>query len=89
MGAETATMELAEARELLKAGKRLRIVIGPGEQDPTIVLSLDDGMVMCESVAGWSAGVVEPACSIESDYLASYLDKPIEVLDEGRSGWGF
>jgi hypothetical protein len=82
-----AAMQVEEARELLKAGRRLRIVIGPNEGDPTIVLSLDDGMVMCESVAGWSAGVVEPACSIESDYLATYLDKQIEVLDEGVSGW--
>lgn len=78
---------VAQARELLQAGKRLRIVVGPGEQDPTIVLSLDGQTVMCEAVAGWSAGVVEPACALSSGYLATYLDKPVEVLEPGVSGW--
>jgi hypothetical protein len=83
----TATMTLDEARGLLGEGKRLRVTVGSGADDPVVVLSLSDGTVMCESVAGWSAGVVEPACSVESDYLATYLDKSIEVLEPGDSGW--
>jgi hypothetical protein len=83
----TATMTLGEAREALGEGRRLRVTIGSAPDDPVVVLSLSDGMVMCESVAGWSAGVVEQACFIESDYLGTYLDKSIEVLEPGDSGW--
>lgn len=81
------TMTIEEAREALRAGERLRIVIGPAADDPMIVLSLLDETVICESVAGWSAGVVEPACFIESDYLGTYLDREVEVLAPGDTGW--
>jgi hypothetical protein len=82
-------MTVEQVRGLLREGRRLRVVVGTAPDDPVGVLSLREGMVMWESVAGWSAGVVEPACSVESDYLATYLDKAIEVLEPGDSGWRF
>jgi hypothetical protein len=70
----------------LRAGGKVRIVVGHEEDDPTIVLTLDDGMVMCESVAGWSAGVVEPMCSIGSDYfdesIAKHTENGVVMLEQ-------
>jgi hypothetical protein len=63
----------AEAREILTRGGQIRIVVGVEFDDPTCILSLRDGMVLSESVAGWSAGVVEPVCEIESDFLDEFL----------------
>lgn len=81
----TAAMEVERAREALSSGKRIRIVVGAEAEDPTIVLSLDDGMVMSTAVAGWSAGVVEPVCGLESDFLRTYLldRESIEIVVTG------
>jgi hypothetical protein len=67
-------MTVDEARAALRRGDRIRVVVGTDPDDPTIVLSLDGETVICTAVAGWSAGVVEPACWIDSDYLKTYLD---------------
>jgi hypothetical protein len=87
-------MDVKPARMLLERGNRLRIVVGAGEDDPTLVLWLDEGMVMSESIAGWSAGVVEPVCSISSDFLRTYLmnREAIEIMQpklggEPTTGW--
>ena len=72
-------MTVEEAREALRSGKRIRMVVGDGDEDPTLILYLDGLMVMSESVAGWSAGVVEPVCSLTSDFLVAYLDKRLSI----------
>ena len=67
-------MGTQEAREALCAGQRLRMVVGTAPDDPTLIIYLEDGVVISESVAGWSAGVVEPVCALESDFLAEFLN---------------
>lgn len=66
-------MAVNEVREALKDGKRLRMVVGEANEDPTLELWLLDGIVMSAGVAGWSAGVVEPVCEIESGFLDEYV----------------
>jgi hypothetical protein len=71
---DRARVTVEQAREALKAGHRIRVVVGIEQGDPTTILFLRDGMVVSEVIAGWSEGVVEPVCEIESDFLAEYLD---------------
>lgn len=66
-------MTVEEAVQTIKAGARVRMTVGEGSEDPVLIIWNDDGCVMSESVAGWSAGVVEPVCGIESNFLLSYL----------------
>ena len=66
-------MNVELAREALRQGREIRMVVGDAPEDPTLILWLYDGMVMAESIAGWSEGVVEPVCALESDFLAAYL----------------
>lgn len=62
-----------QAREVLIRGDKLRMVVGDEPGDPTLIIYLEDGMVISESVEGWSAGVVEPVCELNSDFLHSFL----------------
>lgn len=80
-------MQVETARAALMSGARLRIVVGTDPDDPTLVVWLEDGMVMSESVAGWSAGVVEPVCALSSDYLAGYLSDcaTVEIVAPTKS----
>lgn len=81
------TVTIEQAREALSAGGRLRVVVGTAEDDPTLLVWLQDGMVMSAAVAGWSAGVVEPVCAFESDFLdREYLTgrESVEVIPPTR-----
>jgi hypothetical protein len=82
-------MTVEEARWLLNAGESLRMLVGEDPQDPTLIVWLDEHMVMSESVAGWSAGVVEPVCGIDSDYLATFIGAGFSVVqvEEDAVGW--
>jgi hypothetical protein len=62
-----------EARRAILSGGRVRLTVGTGHDDPVLVVYADDGMVYSEAVAGWSAGVLEPVCSRDSDFLRTFL----------------
>jgi hypothetical protein len=66
-------MTAEQARETLSRGDLVRMVVGESPDDPTLILYLQDGMVISEAIAGWSAGVVEQVCALESDFLATFL----------------
>lgn len=66
-------MTVEEARNTLIRGGKIVIVVGTDRDDPTIELSLEDGVVMSRAVAGWSEGVVEPVCALDSDFLRTFL----------------
>lgn len=68
-------MTAHEARELLLAGERIRMVVGTAEQDPTLVLWRDENVIVSEAIAGWSADVVEIVCRVdtESEFLLEHL----------------
>lgn len=70
---DEAQMTMAEARERLSRGERLRMVVGENPADPTLILHVADGQVISEAVAGWSAGVTEPICPLDSDFLETFL----------------
>lgn len=72
-------MTIEQTRAALTAGRKVRIVVGEGAEDPTLVLWLFEGMVLSEAVAGWSAGVVEPVCGLDSDYLDGYVQNRAAV----------
>jgi hypothetical protein len=82
-----AQMTVEQARETLSRGQRLRMVVGENPEDPTLILYLEDGQVISESVAGWSAGVVEPVCPLESDFLETFLRdrQSVEPLTSERT----
>lgn len=71
---EDKVIEPAEAVETLRAGGKVRMTVGTQPDDPVLVLWNEDGAVMSESVAGWSAGVEEPVCGIESNFLLTYFE---------------
>lgn len=62
-----------QARDELLAGRAVRMVVGTGSEDPVLILRNDGGAIVSESVAGWSAGVVEVVCGAERDFLRTYL----------------
>ena len=82
-------MNTTEAIRALKSGQTVRMICGDGPEDPIILLTLHDEMVIAESVAGWSAGVVEPVCGIERSFLHEYIeDRPLSLyvdLSKDRS----
>jgi hypothetical protein len=64
------------AAELVRAGRVVRMTVGEeGSDDPVLLVRLteDGGGVESESIAGWSAGVVELVCAVESTFLEHYL----------------
>lgn len=76
------------AAAAVRAGARVRMAVGEAPDDPVLMVWAEDGMVMSESIGGWSAGVVEPVCSIESDFLTNdYLRGTLEVAPEGVTRW--
>ena len=73
LGRELAEANVEAAREALTRGDWIKVEVGEDADDPVLILTLRDGMVMSEAVAGWSAGVVEPVCALGSDFLRTYL----------------
>jgi hypothetical protein len=85
-----------EARRILAAGGKLRVVIGDNEIVLIAWLGRDEldstyGMVMSEAVHGWSGGVVEPVCGLDSDYLIDYVadkdDRRVEPIRGDVDNW--
>lgn len=74
-----------QARDAILNGQRVRMHVGTGPDDPVLVLHEENGKIISEAVAGWSAGVVEPVCFSESDYLLTTLsaDRPKLELEGG------
>lgn len=65
-------MDKPDAIQALHAGKTVILTVGPAPDDPVIKVWIDNGMVMSEAIAGWSAGVVEAVCEAGSDFLDTY-----------------
>jgi hypothetical protein len=63
-----------QAIAAVRDGQTVRVQVGTDPEDPTLLVSLEDECVMSESIAGWSAGVVEPVCAVGSDFLRTYFD---------------
>lgn len=79
-------MTPAEALAAVRAGERVRVVVGKDVDDPTLIVWADDGTLMSAAVAGWSAGVLEPVCAMDSEYLTTFFDdrERLELADEAR-----
>jgi hypothetical protein len=71
------------AKDALSAGRALRIEVGNDPEDPVLIVRLEDGCVMSHAIRGWSAGVVEPVCAIDSDYLAKFVTgrKSVRIVE--------
>jgi hypothetical protein len=69
-----------EAREALLAGRMLRYEVEPGH---VMHVWHEDSVVYAEAqMPAWSAGVVEPVCGIDRDFLRTYfLDREVTVAD--------
>lgn len=67
-------MTPGEAVTRVLANGCVRMTVGDDPDDPVLLVWRDDRMVMSAAVKGWSAGVVEPVCAIESDFLRTYFD---------------
>lgn len=70
--AEQPSLTPTEARDAVLAGRTVRLTVGTAPDDPILRVWREDGCIMSESVAGWSAGVVEPVCDVASDFLTTY-----------------
>jgi hypothetical protein len=70
----------ADAREAILAGKTVRKTVGEHPDD--LLLYLDGGMIYSQSIAGWSAGVLEPLCWQSSDYLLENLARALTLTLE-------
>lgn len=82
-------MTTNEAVDAVRAGKAVRMVVGEGSEDPVLIVWRDEfSGVMSAAVAGWSQGVVEPVCGIDSKFLASYFDgKTLSIEEAGAPAW--
>ena len=77
-------MTAEEAAQAIRDGRTVKMTVGESDEDPVLLLTLERGCVMANAIAGWSAGVVEPVCSIESDFLTrEYLQNrhALEVVE--------
>lgn len=59
----------SEAADALRRGHAIRMAVGTDPEDPVLIVRNEDGSAVSESIGGWSAGVVEPVCSLDSDFL--------------------
>lgn len=66
-------MDASSAAQAVRDGKVVRVVTGEGPEDPVLLVFEEDGMAFQQSVAGWSAGITEPICGVESDFLEFHL----------------
>lgn len=76
------TINPESARDAILAGRTVRKTVGTGADDPTLLLYLDGGMIYSQSIAGWSAGVLEPLCWQSSDYLLDNLARALTLTLE-------
>lgn len=82
----TTELTPGEARDAILNGERVRMHVGHDPNDPVLVLHEEDGKIISEAVAGWSAGVVEPVCFSESDYLLTTLSANRAKLELAEGG---
>jgi hypothetical protein len=67
------TIDATAAAAALRAGEKIRVTTGDGPNDPVLIAWRDGGIVQSRAVAGWSEGVEEPVCGIESAYLTEHF----------------
>lgn len=75
------TLDKAEAAAAIRDGKVIRLTVGTAWDDPVLLVWKDKGSVMCEAIAGWSEGVREPVCALDSDYLSDRFLEGVEKLE--------
>lgn len=67
-------LDPAQAAQAIREGQTVKMTVGPKPEDPVLLLTREDNGVMSEAIAGWSAGVREAVCAIDSTFLAQYLE---------------
>ena len=56
-------------------GRTVKMVVGGYDpDDPVLLIYVEDDMFMQTAIGGWSQGVTEPICDIDSDFILSHLD---------------
>lgn len=68
-------MNVEDARAALKHGQTIVIVVGTDPEDPVCHLTLDNGLVYTTSVAGWSEGITECVCELDSTFLDRFINE--------------
>lgn len=71
------------AAQAIRDGKTIILTVGTNEDDPVLRVWREDGGVMSHAIAGWSAGVTEPVCAIDSPFLLTYLSNRHTLVIEG------
>ena len=79
-------MDAATAAQAIRAGEKVRMTVGVDQDDPVLIVWRNGAGVMSEAIAGWSAGVCEPVCGIDSDFLMKFLggSAKLELATEGE-----
>lgn len=62
-------MTAREAADAIRSGAVVRMRVGAEPDDPVLLVSIEGGTIMSTSIGGWSEGVSEPVCDINSDFL--------------------
>lgn len=74
-------MTAAEAAIAIREGKTIRMTVGTGAGDPVLLIRREGNTIMSEAVGGWSAGVTEAVCFIESRFLEDDFLKDRHALE--------
>lgn len=87
MSVDTTTpLTPGQALSCVLANVCVRMTVGDAPDDPVLLVWRDDRTVMSAAVAGWSAGVVEPVCAVDSDFLRTYFDDRHALVRAERPG---
>lgn len=62
-----------QAAQAIRDGRTVKMTVGTGAEDPVLLVKREMDTVMSDAIAGWSAGVREPVCAIDSTFLNEYL----------------
>lgn len=79
-------MTVDQAIDALRRDGRVLVTVVPGH---VLRVSLDGTTVMSECIDGWCAGVVEPVCQLDSEYLrqAFLADRGLDVELPAPPAW--
>lgn len=76
------TLGTDEAHKAILSFKTVRMEIAESRSDdPVILIRRDGDAIMSKSIAGWSAGVVEPVCEYTSSFLWEYITGRVLTLE--------
>lgn len=79
-------LSIEQARTRLLRGHYVRLTVGTDPEDPVLELRREGGMFVSNAIGGWSEGIEELICEVESDFIYDFLGgrARLEAMEPGE-----